>query len=221
MPERATSSEKTREALIRAGLRLFGEKGFDGTSTREIAAAAGTNIASIAYHFRGKEGLQLACAEFITTAMGGVAYHAMGNLAGNPELSSREEARALLVKGVEMIVQFIAGRPEAAEIVQFVLRELMHPSPALDHIYSGLFEPVHVRLCQLWAAATGEPADSDEVKLTVFSLIGQVVYFRIAEAAIMRRMGWSETGSDQTRDIARTVIANLNAILDARMRSAR
>ena len=45
MNERATqkqqasppSAEQTRRALIRAALKLFGTKGFDGTSTREIA----------------------------------------------------------------------------------------------------------------------------------------------------------------------------------------
>ena len=61
--ERRSSSQQTRAALIAAGLRLFGEKGFDATSTRDIAAAANTNIASIAYHFGGKEGLRLACAQ--------------------------------------------------------------------------------------------------------------------------------------------------------------
>ncbi|MBN9445309.1 MAG: TetR family transcriptional regulator, partial [Bosea sp.] len=49
--------EGTRQALIRAGLDLFGRNGFDATSTREIAQAAGVNSAGIAYHFGGKDGL--------------------------------------------------------------------------------------------------------------------------------------------------------------------
>ena len=39
----------TREALIVAGLKLFGELGFDGTSTRAIANEAKVNAAMIAY----------------------------------------------------------------------------------------------------------------------------------------------------------------------------
>ena len=71
-------------------------------------------------------------------------------------------------------------------IVQFVLRELSSPSPALDRIYDGVFDPLHRRLCLLWQRATGEPAESDATKLTVFTLIGQVVYFRIGREAVLR-----------------------------------
>ena len=48
-----SSADLTRLALIRAALTLFGSKGFDGTSTRDIAALANANIGSIAYHFGG------------------------------------------------------------------------------------------------------------------------------------------------------------------------
>ena len=38
------ASDQTRLALIRAALKLFGAKGYEGASTREIAAAANANI---------------------------------------------------------------------------------------------------------------------------------------------------------------------------------
>ena len=90
------------------------------------------------------------------------------------------------------MVGFIVARPEAGEIVQFVLRELAHPTSALDTIYNGVFAPTHARLCQVWADATGEDAESDRTKITVFTMIGQVIYFRIGREAVMRRMGWNE-----------------------------
>ena len=49
--------EETRAALISAALALYGDKGYEATSTREIAAAAKVNSAMIAYHFGGKEGV--------------------------------------------------------------------------------------------------------------------------------------------------------------------
>ena len=57
--------DATRAALVAAALKLFGDKGFEAASTREIAAAAEVNIAMIAYHFGGKEGLRAACADFV------------------------------------------------------------------------------------------------------------------------------------------------------------
>src|SRR5690606_9671040 len=61
----AMSQQPTRVLLIRAALRLFGRQGYEAASTRAIAAEAGTNISSIAYHFGGKEGLRLACADAV------------------------------------------------------------------------------------------------------------------------------------------------------------
>jgi AcrR family transcriptional regulator len=49
--------EGTRERTLRTAERLFAERGFNGVSMRELAAAASVNVASIAYHFESKEGL--------------------------------------------------------------------------------------------------------------------------------------------------------------------
>ena len=67
----------TRADLIAAGLHLFGRDGFAATSTRALAAQAGTNVASIAYHFGGKEGLRLACADEVLRRIAMVAGPAM------------------------------------------------------------------------------------------------------------------------------------------------
>src|SRR4029450_1314970 len=71
------SAEQTRQALIRAALKLFGSNGYDGTSTREIAAAANANIGAIAHPFGGKEGLRAACANFIVETIQKVAAQAL------------------------------------------------------------------------------------------------------------------------------------------------
>ena len=47
----------TRDRILRTAERLFAERGFNGVSVRELAAAAQVNIASIGYHFENKEGL--------------------------------------------------------------------------------------------------------------------------------------------------------------------
>ena len=69
---RPKGADATRTAIVEAAMRGFAEKGFAATGTREIAALAGTNVASIAYHFGGKDGLRLACAEHVVALMGGV-----------------------------------------------------------------------------------------------------------------------------------------------------
>jgi AcrR family transcriptional regulator len=51
-----TGSER-REQLVQVGRSLFAAKGFDGTSTEEIAARANVSKPVVYEHFGGKEGL--------------------------------------------------------------------------------------------------------------------------------------------------------------------
>lgn len=212
----STQAEQTRAALIRASLKLFGQKGFDGTSTRDIAAAANANIGSIAYHFGGKEGLRLACAGFIVETIQRIAGPAIAAASAPGDSRSGEAAATAQIDAiVQRMVGFIVAQPEAGEIVQFVIRELSHPTSALDAIYAGVFEPVHRRLCAIWAAATGEEAEAEQTRLRVFAIIGQVVYFRIGREAVLRRMGWTAIGPAEAASIAGVITENVHAIRTA------
>ncbi|MEN9396311.1 MAG: hypothetical protein RLZ81_841, partial [Pseudomonadota bacterium] len=52
-----------RQALLSAAARLFRLQGFDGTSTRDIATAAGMQSGSPFYHFKSKDALLYAVME--------------------------------------------------------------------------------------------------------------------------------------------------------------
>ncbi|KQZ93975.1 TetR family transcriptional regulator [Mesorhizobium sp. Root157] len=209
-------AEVTREALIRAALKLFGRQGFEGTSTREIAAAANANIGSIAYHFGGKEGLHAAAADYIVETVQTIAAQALGNVQAPAMDADPEAARAQLFATLERMVLFFVVTPEAGDIAQFMLREVSQPTTALDRIYQGVFEPLHRRLCLIWEQATGEPAESERTRLTVFTLIGQVVYFRIGRDVVLKRMGWDGIGDKEADKVLGVMRDNLGAILAAR-----
>ena len=53
----APGAGDTRERLLDAAEHLFGENGFDGTSMRALARAAGTGVSAANYHFGSKEAL--------------------------------------------------------------------------------------------------------------------------------------------------------------------
>ena len=205
----SSPADQTRGSLIHAGLKLFGRQGFDGTSTREIAALAKANIGSIAYHFGGKEGLHAACADYIVETIRSIAVPAL------TQATEAESAHSRLARAVERMVAFFVVNPEAADIAQFVVRQLAQPSAALDRLYQGMVEPTHRQLCLLWQEATGEPAESEATKIAVFTMIGQVIYFRIARTAVLRRMDWTGIGQTEAALIADVVKGNLGAILSA------
>ena len=210
----ASGPDQTRLALIRAALTQFGRVGYDGATTRDIAAEAKANIGSIAYHFGGKEGLHEACARHIVDTMQELARPVLTALPDAGSLQP-DQAEALLRLALERMAGFVIGQPEAGAIVSFILRELDRPTAALDTVYTGVFEPVHRRFCEVWAAATGEDAESDATKIRVFTLIGQVVYFRIGREAVRRRMGWDRVGEAETAQVVEAAQANLAAILAA------
>tara|TARA_B110000914_G_C15413444_1_gene422999 strand:- start:342 stop:1019 length:678 start_codon:yes stop_codon:yes gene_type:complete len=47
----------TREQILEAAWNLFAERGFEDVSVRDVTNSAGVNLASVSYHFGGKEGL--------------------------------------------------------------------------------------------------------------------------------------------------------------------
>ena len=60
---KTASAEDTQERLLAAAIKLFAQQGFDGTSVKELADAAGVNVSLISYHFGGKENLYRTCLE--------------------------------------------------------------------------------------------------------------------------------------------------------------
>jgi len=202
------AAEGTARDLIDAAIHVIGTKGFAAASTREIAKAAGTNVASIAYHFGSKEGLRQACTREFAARIGVLLQMAQGIEPGTPD-----EAAKLLGDTIERMGRVLIADGEMRAMVTFVLREVAEDGPGADALYTALAQPTHTRLCRLWAIASGEDAESDEVKLRVFSLIGQLIYFRIGAPIVARRLGWEAIGPAEAERIARVLRGNFDAVL--------
>ncbi len=63
-PHHRMAAEDRRRQLIETAIDLFSKKGFAGTTTREIAAAAGVNEAIIFRHFATKQDLYKAILDY-------------------------------------------------------------------------------------------------------------------------------------------------------------
>ncbi|MFD1881588.1 CerR family C-terminal domain-containing protein [Paracoccus pacificus] len=198
----------TRADLIAAGLALFGRDGFAGTSTRALAAMAKTNIASISYHFGGKDGLRLAC--------GAEVLRRMTSVAGTPgpvPAMPPDRAAKMLEAMLRAIVGFLALDPGARQMLGFVMRELAEDGPALDLFFTDFISPKHRQLCALVGMASGRDPASEDTKLLVFSMIGQVLYFRIGQPIVCRQLEWQDYGPAEARAIADRLVANMHAML--------
>ena len=103
-------AEDSRERVLAAATRLFAERGFDGTSTREIGRASGLNIATVAYHVGAKadlyrEVMRRAYQEELAALSGAVREFEAA--ATDPE-TGLAAARAL----VRRYLDFCLARPE-------------------------------------------------------------------------------------------------------------
>jgi len=212
-PDRAA---ETRQRLLRAGLELFGQQGFEATSTRALAEHARTNLAAIPYHFGGKAGLYGAVAAFLVEEI-------RGRILANPALvavleappATPADARAVLHALLDRMIDVIVGGKEAELWAPFVLREQMTPSPAFDILYDGLMAHFIAVIQRCVALATGGSHDAEVTAIRAFTLFGQVMSFRAAQSAVRRALSWSAFGPRELGAIKTVVHLNIDAILDA------
>ena len=194
--------EEMRNRLLEAAIDVFARHGYDGASTRMLARAAGANLQAIPYYFGGKEGLYLAAADYIAGRIRGyvgpVAARIRARLAAqDPALGGTKlqpgEAGALLAEMLRSAARLMLSE-ESAHWARFIVSEQMKPTEAFERIYAGVMSPLLETARSLVGPLMGEDAASEIVRLRTLALLGQVLVFRVAHAAVMRQLGWKEVG---------------------------
>ncbi len=110
--------EQRRQDLVLAAFELLAEMGFEGLRTRDVAARAGVNIATLHYYFPTKEAL-----------IGGVVEHVMTRFRstlephGSPDRQLRNHLRA--------VRKLMREEPEVASVMgELALRSPRDPAIA-------------------------------------------------------------------------------------------
>lgn len=210
----ASPTNATHSRLLDVAIDHFGRFGLDGASTRAIAKDAETPMSSITYHFGGKEGLYLAAASHIAERMGrllapAIAKAAATCLPGCTPEQAREALHVVYGHAAAVLVSV-----ETAALARFIVREQANPTEAFNRIYDGLMGPMLGRLAFLLGVASGGALDEKEARIRAFTLIGQVLVFRVARAAALRVGGWEDIGAPELQTIREVLADHLDAILD-------
>ncbi len=103
----------TRQALIRAGRRLFAERGYDGASVRAITRAASANLGSITYHFGSKRALY-----------GAVVSESAAPLVARVTAAAGVPGAGALDRVEAVVRAFFAALAEMPELPQLILQEM-------------------------------------------------------------------------------------------------
>lgn len=188
--------------LVEAGIEQFAQHGFDGASTRDIAAATGTAMSSITYHFGGKQGLYLACADYIAYQIG--AVHAAGLVAIRTRPPQEpEQARAAMLDLLENFARLMLA-PRSETWSQFIVREQQRPTEAFERLYHGIMSPVLETVLGLMAIARPS-LDETRRRTLVLNIVGMALVLRLGRACVSRLM----RVDDLDEATAETLIAGL------------
>jgi AcrR family transcriptional regulator len=179
--------EGPRERILDAALDLFAERGLTGTTVRDIATRAKVNVAAISYHFGGKDELYRAVAGTVIGSIEARVRERVAHILDRPP-SDPAGALAALEEFVGTLVDVIVGPEEMRRVARFIIRELMQPTFAFE-IFFAMLSQFHGAGTRLFATAAGLDPEAEETKLRVFLMIGQVLFLRIAETAVLRRLG--------------------------------
>lgn len=102
----------TKSKLLQAGVKVFGDHGYIGGSVRQIAEAAGTNIAAIKYHYSSKEELWRAVVGHLYRKL---SKAILENEAEWPNMTARER----VIDSTRQYILFSAQHPELHRITLF------------------------------------------------------------------------------------------------------
>ena len=207
--------DETRAQLIEAGLRLFSRMGYEAVPTRMLAREAGVNLAAIAYHFGGKQGLFEAVTESIVSEIRERTLPVAQAL--QRDLAEAGSDRVKLAAAAERMVRaqiatFVAHGPRQEQI-GLVLREFAVPSAAFPILFKNLIEPMHRAVTGLTAAVRGVPPEDESAILAAHVMVGQVIGFGVAKQPVLRRLGWTDYTPERIEAIAEVLVPMaLNAL---------
>ena len=195
--------DDTYSTLLMTAVRLFGQHGYDGVTTRMLAEAAGANVAGIKYHFGSKDDLYIAAIDYIIGLLAPRMEIVVG-LAGQAKTFAGDDPRrrALVVtQVVETVLDTFLANPMVREVMPFVLREIFVPGPYFDRIYDAAPRRLHETLTELVAWILDLDSHSPTTVMRTHALIGQLVVFHIGRAILTRRLGVDDYSEDNVAQI--------------------
>lgn len=144
------SPSTTPDRLLDTAERLFAERGFDGTSVRDITAAASVNQAAIHYHFGSKEAVLRAATDRVVGPLNVRRHQLLDELLERDPVPAADDLLRIFLQADLETLQVLQGRPGAARLVGRIYSD---PSPAMRAMVGEQFGETGARFEAALAAA--------------------------------------------------------------------
>ncbi|AHN77087.1 MULTISPECIES: CerR family C-terminal domain-containing protein [Pandoraea] len=215
--------EETRARIILAAIKCFGEYGFAGASTRDIAAEAGVNAPALQYYFDNKEGVYKACVEYIADLILGqmsAAIEAAEQVLIDPASTDRQLIDAFL-ELQNRKAGFMEEVPEIDGWHMFMAREQAGLGPEAG--FKVFHERVSRRLAAVGAGIVtrlaGVAPDDEAMRIRAVCISTLGMAFRVMRRSVDCSMGWGgEPNPERNRMVRDAVLEQTRYLLERTVR---
>jgi AcrR family transcriptional regulator len=205
---RASEQEDARARLIDSAIKLFAEKGYEGTSVRDLASAAGANVAAVSYHFGSKDALYTEALRACLAPCGEMRERMQKHLDAALKNRSRKAAEEALRGCIQDFLEVLVS--PAARHSHLVMREQSEGKQRFEPVIREFFQPVGSILREvILMLAPGLP--EMRVFMVISGIIGQCLHIYKARVSY-RVLAGVDSHSPEYIEMASKHIAHLTAL---------
>jgi AcrR family transcriptional regulator len=195
----------TKARILAAAEEVFATRGFEGASTREIAARAGVNISSLHYHWESKETLYFTVFRNIYDQLVDRLRETLAPLLEAP-------AQATIDLAMGELFDFFAGNPNVPKLLMRRILEDEEIDVGIDRdillpawdVFSG------------WLARLGKRSSSDtDARLFMLSMHSVLLVYLLDSRSYQSLLGGSVRSGPVREQLRRHVIQLVQSLLGA------
>jgi len=172
--------QSTSEHLLEAAGHIFAQKGFEGTTAKEICERAGTNTAAVNYYFGGIEALYGAVMEEARNRIFSVREIGLA-IAGETAPEAKLEA------AINVVIKSLLGPVSSSWALQLFGRDMVTVSPTAHAAKLKLMLPGASILRELVGELMGLREDHPAVARGCMTLMAPICILILGDRRIMKR----------------------------------
>ena len=192
----------TKGRILAAAEAVFAARGFEGASTREIAAQAGVNISSLHYHWASKDALYVAVFQDVFDRLTNLLRGTLSKLA---EERSRE---VVVARVMGELVAFLAENPTMPKLL---VRRLLESDVALG-VDRDVLGPAW-GVFREWMGKSGRKMSETELRLGMLSAYSVLLIYMLDSDSYRSVLGGSVVSMPLRVEVERHLVRLVEALL--------
>jgi AcrR family transcriptional regulator len=197
----------TKARILAAAEEAFAARGFQGASTREIAARAGVNISSLHYHWASKETLYFAVFQDIFDRIVDLLQNTLA-----PLLAEQPRREATIAAAMGQLFDFFADHPNVPKLL---LRRVVENDEIDVGIERDILVPAWGVFAE-WLSRLGRRRFSaEESRLFMLSVHSVLLVYLLDSHSYRSLLGGSVRSGPLREHVRRHVIGLVHRLLTA------